>query len=225
MRSVTLDLGKGEFVCVLGANGAGKSSLLGCLSGINAASSGTVELNEQDVTSIPAYERVRLGLGQVPERRQLFSDMSVLENLLVGGATRRNRLDRTRRIQAVFELFPILFDRSKQRAGSLSGGEQQMLAVGRALMSGPKILMLDEPSMGLAPAVVDKLFGALSHLNDEGLTILLVEQNLNLALKYAKRGYVLERGSVVAEGQANELATDDRVRAAYMGTGNIEGGE
>ena len=217
LHGVSLRIDQGEMVALLGANNAGKSSLMHCVSGTLTPTAGTVALDGVDVTGWPAHRIVELGISQVPEGRLLFPDMTVRENLLLGGINRRALAGRPRRLAWVLDLFPRLRERLDQRAGTLSGGEQQMLAIGRALLADPKVLMLDEPSLGLAPLMVQTIFRILRQLHESGLTILLVEQNLNLALAHASRCYVLERGTMVLEGTSAELRTDPRTRKAYLG--------
>ena len=222
----------GELFGFLGPNGAGKTTLLNAISGVVHVKSGSIWLDDYQLSKIPSHRLVRLGIGYVPEGRQIFGAMSVKDNLTLGSYAESTRnpfstlgyvgwFMRRPSVQAnletVFRLFPILKERQNQQAGSLSGGEQQMLAIGRALMSSPKILLLDEPSLGLAPNLVKEILKLLVRLRDEGLTILLVEQDANAALKIADRGYVMERGRITIEGSARELLGDDRVRQAYLG--------
>jgi branched-chain amino acid transport system ATP-binding protein len=232
LRDISLVVNDGEIVTLIGANGAGKTTLLNAISGVVHVKSGSIWLDDYQLSKIPSHRTVRLGIGYVPEGRQTFGAMSVKDNLTLGSYAQstRNPLSslgyvgwfmRRPSVQAnletVFRLFPILKERQKQQAGSLSGGEQQMLAIGRALMSSPKILLLDEPSLGLAPNLVKEILKLMVRLRDEGLTILLVEQDANAALKIADRGYVMERGRITIEGSARELLGDDRVRQAYLG--------
>jgi len=220
LHGVSLHAGKGEIVTLVGANGAGKSTLLKVISGVLPARAGSVVLNGSDVTTVPAHRRVGRGVVLVPEGRMLFPTMTVDENLTLGGYLRTGR-DAKRALQAdrerVFDLFPVLAERRKQAAGTLSGGEQQMLAIGRALMSDPSVLLLDEPSLGLAPKVIAEIFAVLGRLRESGLTMVLVEQDAKLALKYAERGYVMRTGSVVLEGGSSELLANDDVRLIYLG--------
>ncbi|MBN1192546.1 MAG: ABC transporter ATP-binding protein [Coriobacteriia bacterium] len=220
LHGVSLHVSRGEIVTLVGANGAGKSTLLKVVSGLLAPSAGRVTLEGEDVSATPVHRRVGKGIVLVPEGRMLFSAMSVDENLDLGAYLRTGprarpgvEADRER----VYELFPILAERRRQPAGTLSGGEQQMLAMGRALMSDPKVLLLDEPSLGLAPKVVTEIFAVLEKLRDSGLTMVLVEQDARLALKYAERGYVMRTGSVVLEGPSAELLANDDVRLIYLG--------
>lgn len=219
VREVSLTIDSGEFVVLLGPNGAGKSTTLRTLSGLLPATQGSVHYEGRDITRVAGWRRVALGLGHVPEGRQIFGDLTVEENLLLGGFIHRRSPSRIEKLRDdMYELFPRLGERREQRAGTLSGGEAQMLAVARALMSSPKLLMLDEPSLGLAPLKVAELFGYLSDLHkNEDLAILLVEQQATTALKLADRGYVLERGAVVLEGTADELRTDPKMQAVYLG--------
>ncbi|MCK4362446.1 MAG: ABC transporter ATP-binding protein [Dehalococcoidia bacterium] len=232
LREVSLVVNDGEIVTIIGANGAGKTSLLNAISGVVPLKSGSIWLDDRQISGLPSHKTVGLGLGYIPEGRQIFGTMSVSDNLTMGAYSEcaRNRLSTVgyigwflRRstvqsnLETVFGLFPILRERLNQRAGSLSGGEQQMLAIGRALMSSPRMLLLDEPSLGLAPTLVKEILKLIVRLRDEGLTILLVEQDATAALKIADRGYVMERGRISIEGTAKELLGDDRVRQAYLG--------
>jgi branched-chain amino acid transport system ATP-binding protein len=217
LTDVSLRVDKGELVGLLGANNSGKSTLINCVSGLVRPLAGHIAFEEEDITRLRPHERVARGIVQVPEGRQVFPKMSVLENLLLGGTSRGARPHRDPRLAQVFALFPRLAERRPQAAGTLSGGEQQMLAIGRALMSGPRLLMLDEPSHGLSPLFVQIIFKALADLNAQGLTLLLIEQNLTLTLAHAKRGIVLERGQIAIEGDRDALKADPRTRAAYLG--------
>ncbi|WP_028604345.1 ABC transporter ATP-binding protein [Ottowia thiooxydans] len=214
LRGVDLELKAGQLVALVGANGAGKTTLLRTLSGLITARSGSVELLGQEITRLAAEARVRRGLAQVLEGRQVFGPLSVLDNLRLGGYTHKPDPDR---IEEMFNLFPILRTKKDQAAWQLSGGQQQMLAMGRALMSRPKVLLLDEPSMGLAPLLVKEVFQVIKRLKDSGVPILLVEQNARAALAIADHGYVLETGRIALSGPAGELAADERVRSAYLG--------
>ena len=216
LRGVSLSVSEGEFVALIGPNGAGKSTLLNCVSGIVRPSGGSVSFDGKTLNGTPPWQIARLGLVQVPEGRQILAELTVLENLQVG-ATALSGRGATYDLDRVQSLFPILAERRSQRAGSLSGGEQQMLAVGRALMGAPKLLLLDEPSLGLAPLIVRQVFDALKALNAEGLTILLVEQNARQALDATDRAYVIEQGRVVHEGPSDMLARDPVVLAHYLG--------
>ena len=220
LRGVTVVAREGELVTVLGANGAGKSTLLSAVVGLLPPRAGRVTFAGQDITGKSPEAIARQRLVMVPEGRQLFGPMSVLDNLLLGAHSRRaGRRAAAERLQWVFELFPILGERTRQLAASLSGGQQQMLAIGRALMAEPKMLLLDEPSLGLAPLVTRQLFDTLRVLHDTGVSILLVEQNARMALELADRAYVMERGGVTVEGPAAEMLEDERVQAAYLGLG------
>ncbi len=219
VKGVDLHVGKGEVVTIIGANGAGKSTLLKAICGLEPLSGGRVLLDGQDCFVMPAHKRVSLGLAMSPEGRGVFADQTVLENLWLGAYMRRaNKGAVEAAIEREFERFPRLRERQHQLAGTLSGGEQQMLAISRALMSGPSILLLDEPSLGLAPLVIRDIFTAIRQLRSSGLTIVLVEQMAKQALGVADRAYVLEIGRVTMEGSGQELLNDDKVRAAYLGT-------
>ncbi len=218
LHEISLEIAQGEIVTLIGSNGAGKTTTLGALSGLLKPSSGQISFEGRDLSSVAAHERVPLGLVQVPEGRRIFSTMTVSENLDLGAYTRADRNEVARDLQEVFELFPRLLERKNQAAGTMSGGEQQMLAVGRALMSRPKLLLLDEPSLGLAPLLVKEIFAVVKRIRERGVTVLLVEQNANLALEIADRAYVLETGRMVMSGPAKQIAGDPRVKAAYLGT-------
>jgi branched-chain amino acid transport system ATP-binding protein len=220
LHTVSLDVHRGESVCLIGANGAGKTTLLRCIAGLLKPSAGRVTIEGRDVGTTSAATRLARGLALVPEGRRVFAPMSVRENLEMGAFRRLwPRRDRAveKDIEMVFDLFPRLHQRQHQAAGLLSGGEQQMLAIGRALMSRPRLLLLDEPSMGLAPRVVQDIFTTIQRLNAEGISILLAEQNANMALRSATRGYVLASGEIVRSAEAQVLASDPSVRAAYLG--------
>jgi branched-chain amino acid transport system ATP-binding protein len=217
LRGVDLSIPAGSITALIGANGAGKTTLLRTISGIISAEAGTIHYDGQDILGMPPQEIVRAGLVQVPEGRRLFPDMTVLENLLVGSSSPVAHPRRDENLAMVFELFPKLRDRQAQLAGTLSGGEQQMVAIARALMASPRLLLLDETSLGLAPIVVDEIFVAVRRLAAQGLTILVVEQNTALALEVADHGYVLEQGRFAIEGAASSLAADPRVKQAYLG--------
>lgn len=217
LHGVDVEVAQGEAVAIIGANGAGKTTLLRTIAGLLAPTSGTVALEGQDVTGRPAEDVVRSGIVLVPEGRQVFDALSAEDNLLLGGYHRRREADTKADLQRVFELFPTLADRRAQYAGTLSGGEQQMLAIGRAMMAAPRVLLLDEPSLGLAPLIIAEVVEHLLALARSGTTLLLVEQNARAALKVADRGYVLQQGRVVSQGSTRELLEDPRVRAAYLG--------
>jgi len=217
LKDASLTVNKGEIVTLIGANGAGKTTTLRTISGLNKASGGKVLLEGKDITNVPAPKRVEMNLSQVPEGRRIFPAMTIVENLEMGAYLRKDKTSIKRDMEHVYELFPILGKRKKQLAGTLSGGEQQMLAMGRALMSKPKILLLDEPSMGLAPLLVREIFEIIKSINAEGTTILLVEQNAKMALSIAHRAYVIETGAIVMSGTGEELAKSDEIRKAYLG--------
>lgn len=217
LEGVSASIYEGEIVTVLGSNGAGKSTLLKTISGVAKAQNGSISFMGKDITKLRPHEIVELGIVHVPEGRRIFGTMTVLENLELGGFTQRKKKHHIRdNVENIFELFPRLKERTKQKAGTLSGGEQQMLAIGRALMVHPKLLMLDEPSMGLAPIIVKEIMKIILNINKLGTTILLVEQNARAALKLATRGYVLETGSITMEGSANSLQNDSKVVHAYL---------
>jgi branched-chain amino acid transport system ATP-binding protein len=217
VKGIDLDVGEGELVCLIGANGAGKTTTLKGITGLQPISAGTIHYAGEDITGLPACQLVRKGLSMVPEGRGVFGALTIEENLAMGAYARKDRAGIRADVERVFELFPRLKERSKQTAGTLSGGEQQMLAMARALMSRPKLLLLDEPSMGLAPLMVQKVFETVLRVSGEGVTILLIEQNAKLALEVASRGYVMESGEVTLNGEAKRLLSDPKVRAAYLG--------
>ncbi len=220
LKDVSLHVDSGEIVAVIGANGAGKSTLLNTLSGVLHPRTGKVLFEDQPIGKLSPDKVVRVGISQVPEHRQVFSTLNVLDNLLLGAYLRHGREPKEEignDLDYVFGIFPILKDRQKQMGGTLSGGEQQMLAVGRGLMARPKLLLMDEPSLGLAPLLVREIFRVVGELREHGATILLVEQNARAALKLADRGYVMETGNVVLEGTSEELLGDERVQEAYLG--------
>ncbi len=216
IKGVSLEIREGEIVTLIGANGAGKTTTLNAISGLLRPRSGTINYAGQALAGVPAYEVVTRGLSQAPEGRKIFPRMSVRENLEMG-AFSRPRQDLSADFERVFDLFPVLRERESQPGGTLSGGEQQMLAMGRALMAGPKLLMLDEPSMGLAPMLVERIFAIVKEINAQGTTILLVEQNAHVALEISDRGYVLETGRVTLTDEASALLRDPHVREAYLG--------
>ena len=220
IRDISFTVEEGEIVTLIGANGAGKTTTMKTISGLRPVRAGTVVFQGKDITEMPAHERPVLGISQSPEGRGCFVGMTVNENLDMGTYARADRKDRKvieQDRERVFDLFPRLKERSNQAAGSMSGGEQQMLAMGRALMSRPKLLLLDEPSMGLAPKLIKQIFDIITEINSQGTTVLLVEQNAAQALKRAHRAYILETGEIVREGTGAELAADDSVKAAYLG--------
>ena len=217
VKSVTLDVNQGELVCLIGANGAGKTSLLKSLCGMVPSSGGAMYFRGASLTHKPSHEIVRHGIALVPEGRGVFSRMTVKENLEMGAYTRKDTSAIANDLESVFARFPRLKERAAQKAGTLSGGEQQMLAIGRALMSRPQLLLLDEPSMGLAPLMVQKIFETIREISQQGVTILLVEQNAKLALEVSHRGYVMESGEITLSDNANALASNSEVRRAYLG--------
>ncbi len=217
LRGLSLTVGEGETVSLLGNNGAGKSTTVGAVSGIVRAVSGTIRAFGKDVTAAKPWDLVELGIIQVPEGRRIFSRLTVHENLQVGGYAVRDTKAIEQRIEQVYSLLPRLLERRGQQGGTLSGGEQQMLAIGRAMIAGPRLLMLDEPSMGLAPLMVAQVMDVVRSINEEGTAVLLIEQNARSALKVASRGYVIDSGQVTIEGSADELRGDPRVVEAYLG--------
>ena len=217
LKGVSLSVEQGEVVTLIGSNGAGKSTTLRAITGLTTASSGSVVIDGEDVTRVPAHEIVDRGIALSPEGRHCFPRMTVRENLDLGAYRRRKDASVAEDLERVFGLFPRLQEREKQKAGTMSGGEQQMLAMGRALMAKPKVLLLDEPSMGIAPILVQRIYETITEINRGGMTILLVEQNANYALDVSKRGYVLETGRVVLEGESGKLRTDPEVQRAYLG--------
>lgn len=217
LKNVSLTVNDGEIVTLIGANGAGKTTTLRTASGLKKPTNGEILLDGVNITSKSAQERVQMGISQVPEGRRVFSTMTVLENLELGAYLRRDKENIAKDLKMVYERFPILADRKKQAAGTLSGGEQQMLAIGRALMSRPKILFLDEPSMGLAPLLVQEIFNIIKDINQTGTTILLVEQNASMALQIATNAYVMETGSIVLSGTGADLMQSDDIKKAYLG--------
>jgi branched-chain amino acid transport system ATP-binding protein len=223
VKGVSLHVMQGEIVALIGGNGAGKSTILRAISGIVKADSGDIELEGEQITSLSPERIVKNGIGHVPEGRRLFRGLSVRDNMILGAYTRRDKAKIKSDIEDMERLFPILGQRRGQLAGTLSGGEQQMLAIARALMARPKVLLLDEPSMGLAPIVTSQIYEQIRHLNTkEGISILLVEQNARLALNLAHRGYVIETGRIVMEGQSAELAQSNEIQRAYLGKGYKE---
>jgi branched-chain amino acid transport system ATP-binding protein len=219
LKGVSLRVHEGEVVTLIGANGAGKSTTLRSINGINHPREGTIHFQGRDITHAPAHEVVKMGIAQSPEGRRLFPRMTVLENLEMGAFQRTDRANFREDLDRVFDLFPRLAERRTQKAGTMSGGEQQMCAMGRALMARPKLLLLDEPSMGLAPIFVERIFEIVREINSQGTPILLVEQNALMALDTASRGYVMETGVIALEGPAKELRNDEKVRQTYLGEG------
>ncbi len=217
LKDVSLQVNAGEIVTLIGSNGAGKTTTLMCVCGVLRARAGRILFDGRDLAGLPAHEIVRLGLAQSPEGRKIFPRLTVLENLEMGAFTRADRDGVRSDLDRVFALFPILGERRRQAGGTLSGGEQQMLAVGRAMMARPRLLLLDEPSLGLAPLVVKRIFEVIGELNRQGVTILLVEQNARMALRLAHRGYVMETGRITMTDRAAALLEDARVRSAYLG--------
>ncbi len=217
LKGVSFEVNEGEIIALIGANGAGKTTTLQTVSGILPISSGKIFFNGEEITKIPAHKLVKLGISQVPEGRRVFSQMTVLENLKMGAYIRKDKAGIEEDIRNIYKRFPRLEERKNQLAGTLSGGEQQMLAMGRALMSQPKILLLDEPSMGLSPLLVTEIFKIIKDINDAGTTVLLVEQNAKKALSIAHRAYVLETGDIALSGKASDLINDDTIKKAYLG--------
>ena len=217
VKGIDLGVEQGELVCLIGANGAGKTTTLKGITGLQPVKSGSIHYDGEDITGKPAFQLVRKGLSMVPEGRGVFGALTIDENLAMGAYTRDDAAAIRQDAERVFELFPRLKERRRQTAGTLSGGEQQMLAMGRAMMSRPKLLLLDEPSMGLAPLMVQKVFETVLAIAKEGVTILLIEQNAKLALEVSRRGYVMESGEITIAGSARELLSDPKVRAAYLG--------
>lgn len=217
IKGISLDVNQGEMIAVVGANGAGKSTLLKCILGLMTTTGGSISFMGKNITHAASDRIVKMGIAMVPEGRQIFSGLSVMENLKMGAYSRSRKENIEPDIEQIFSIFPRLKERCQQKGGSLSGGEQQMLAVGRALMAKPKLLLLDELSMGLAPIMVESLFESIMEVKDSGVTIILIEQDAMLALKHANRAYVLETGVVALEGAASQLLDDDRMRAVYLG--------
>jgi len=217
LQGISLDVFEGEIVTLLGANGAGKTTTLRTIHGLLRPRAGRIEFEGRDITAMPAHDHVRAGIGQSPEGRRIFGRMTVMENLQMGAFSRKDKENLGQDFERVFELFPRLRERRTQHGGTLSGGEQQMLAMGRALMTRPKLLLLDEPSMGLAPILVEEIFSIMTDINRQGTTVLVVEQNALMALGVADRGYVLQTGRIVQSGDAKALLSDPEVRKAYLG--------
>jgi branched-chain amino acid transport system ATP-binding protein len=217
LKGISIDVNEGEIVTLIGANGAGKSTTLRSINGLNHPRRGSIHFRGRNITRAAPHDIVRLGISQSPEGRKLFPRMSVLENLEMGAFQRRDRSGLRSDLERVYSLFPRLAERKQQRAGTLSGGEQQMVAIGRALMAQPKLLLLDEPSMGLAPIFVERVFETIKEINDQGTTILLVEQNATMALEIANRGYVLETGTIALADDAKSLRENEEVRKTYLG--------
>lgn len=217
IKGVSFEVNQGEIIALIGANGAGKTTILQTISGLIPAKAGTITFNGKDITKTPGYKIVSMGMAQVPEGRRVFSQLSVLKNLQLGAYTRKDKQEIAESLEMVYERFPRLAERKNQLSGTLSGGEQQMLAMGRALMSKPDIVLMDEPSMGLSPILVNEIFDIIKEINKAGTTILLVEQNAKKALAVADRAYVLETGNISLSGPASELINDDNIKKAYLG--------
>ena len=217
IKGVSFDVNQGEVIALIGANGAGKTTILHTVSGLLQPSKGSVIFEGQDITKIPAHKIVSLGMAHVPEGRRVFSQLTVLENLKLGAYTRKDKNEMEETLKMIYKRFPRLEERKNQISGTLSGGEQQMLAMGRALMSHPKIILMDEPSMGLSPIFVEEIFNIIRDISASGTTVLLVEQNAKKALNIADRAYVLETGNIILEGDAKELMNDESVKKAYLG--------
>ncbi|HIV11754.1 MAG: ABC transporter ATP-binding protein [Clostridiales bacterium] len=217
IKGVSFEVNQGEVIALIGANGAGKTTILHTITGLISPKKGSVLFEGNELTKMPAHKIVSLGMAHVPEGRRVFADLSVYENLRMGAYTRKDKGEIEATLEKVYDRFPRLKERRNQMAGTLSGGEQQMLAMGRALMSKPKILLMDEPSMGLSPIMVNEIFSIIQEVSDSGTTVLLVEQNAKKALAIADRGYVLETGKIVLEGKASDLLNDDSIKKAYLG--------
>ena len=217
IKGISFEVNEGEVIALIGANGAGKTTILHTISGLIAPKKGSITFEGQEITKIPAHKIVENGLAQVPEGRRVFPSLSVLQNLKLGAYTRKDKKEIDDTLKMIYERFPRLEERKNQPAGTLSGGEQQMLAMGRALMSKPRIILMDEPSMGLSPIFVNEIFDIIKQVSASGTTVLLVEQNAKKALSIADRGYVLETGKIVKEGQASDLLNDEAVKKAYLG--------
>lgn len=217
VKGISFDVEQGEIIALIGANGAGKTTILHTITGLVQAKSGKIVFNDTDITKTPAHKIVTMGMAHVPEGRRIFQGLTVYENLMLGAYTRKDKAEIKESLDNVFKRFPRLEERRTQVAGTLSGGEQQMLAMGRALMSHPSIILMDEPSMGLSPLYVNEIFDIIKSVNESGTTVLLVEQNAKKALSIANRAYVLETGNIVLSGDAKELMNDDSVKKAYLG--------
>lgn len=217
IKDVSFEVNEGEVIALIGANGAGKTTILHTVSGLLQPTKGSVVFEGQDITKIPAHKIVSLGMAHVPEGRRVFAQLTVLENLKLGAYTRKDKNEMEETLQMIYKRFPRLEERKNQIAGTLSGGEQQMLAMGRALMSHPKIILMDEPSMGLSPIFVEEVFKIIRDISAEGVTVLLVEQNAKKALNIADRAYVLETGNIILQGDAKKLMNDESVKKAYLG--------
>lgn len=217
IKGVSFDVNEGEVIALIGANGAGKTTILHTITGLLSAKKGSINFNGTDITKVPGHKIVSMGMAHVPEGRRVFAQLSVYQNLMMGAYTRKDKQEIANTLENVYHRFPRLEERKNQLAGTLSGGEQQMLAMGRALMSHPKIILMDEPSMGLSPIFVNEIFDIIKEVSESGTTVLLVEQNAKKALSIADRGYVLETGKIVLEGKADELLHNDSIKKAYLG--------
>lgn len=217
IKGVSFEVNQGEVIALIGANGAGKTTILHTITGLLAPKAGSIFFEGTDITKVPAHKIVSMGMAHVPEGRRVFAQLSVLQNLRMGAYTRKNKDEIEQTLRTVYDRFPRLEERQNQMAGTLSGGEQQMLAMGRALMSHPKIILMDEPSMGLSPIFVNEIFDIIEQVSKSGTTVLLVEQNAKKALSIADRAYVLETGNIVLSGEAHELLNDDSIKKAYLG--------
>lgn len=217
IKGISFEVNKGEVIALIGANGAGKTTTLHTITGLLSPKKGSVMFERKDITKIPAHKIVSMGMAHVPEGRRVFADLSVYENLKLGAYTRKDKENLNKDLESIYERFPRLAERKNQSAGTLSGGEQQMLAMGRALMSKPSIILMDEPSMGLSPILVNEIFDIIESISKSGTTVLLVEQNAKKALSIADRAYVLETGKIVTSGKASELLEDDSIKKAYLG--------
>ena len=217
IKGISFEVNKGEVIALIGANGAGKTTTLHTITGLLSPKKGSVMFERKDITKIPAHKIVSMGMAHVPEGRRVFADLSVYENLKLGAYTRKDKENLNKDLESIYERFPRLAERKNQSAGTLSGGEQQMLAMGRALMSKPSIILMDEPSMGLSPILVNEIFDIIESISKSGTTVILVEQNAKKALSIADRAYVLETGKIVTSGKASELLEDDSIKKAYLG--------
>lgn len=217
IKNVSFEVNKGEVIALIGANGAGKTTILHTITGLISPQSGSVIFEGEDITKVPGHKIVSMGMAHVPEGRRVFSNLTVLQNLKLGAYTRKSKSELEETLEMVYRRFPRLMERKNQMAGTLSGGEQQMLAMGRALMSHPQIILMDEPSMGLSPIFVNEIFDIIKEVSQSGTTVLLVEQNAKKALSIADRAYVMETGTIVLEGKANALLNDDSIKKAYLG--------
>ena len=217
IKGISFEVNKGEVIALIGANGAGKTTTLHTITGLLSPKKGSVMFERKDITKIPAHKIVSMGMAHVPEGRRVFADLSVYENLKLGAYTRKDKENLNKDLESIYERFPRLAERKNQSAGTLSGGEQQMLAMGRALMSKPSIILMDEPSMGLSPILVNEIFDIIESISKSGTTVLLVEQSAKKALSIADRAYVLETGKIVTSGKASELLEDDSIKKAYLG--------